>query len=253
MALIDCPECGAQVSEFAAKCNKCSFTLAKGNEIPKRNNVSVNSTSIKVNRKTILIIVIGFILAIGIYLTACYFIRYSKQKERIQQAQVEADQTKDMEKYKASLYENKHKENANTSESSQIETINQNDGINNENSINDVKETEAEIFYNVEEMPSFIGGKTEYNKFVAQNLKYPEEAISLSIEGVCSVKFIVETDGSITNIGILKGVEGNGVYGQVLDNEALRIVKLMPKWKPGKQNGKAVRVETSTPIKFVLK
>jgi len=83
-------------------------------------------------------------------------------------------------------------------------------------------------------------------KFIQTNIKRPEEAVKKGIKGTSYITFIVEPDGSVTNGKVLKGIPG----GQILDDEALRVVKLMPKWNPGKQDGKFVRVAFCLPIKF---
>ena len=99
----------------------------------------------------------------------------------------------------------------------------------------------------VEQMPEYPGGAPEMMKFVATNVKYPEEAYSKAIEGRVLVQFIIEKDGSISGTKVVKSVN------EALDAEALRVVENMPKWKPGKQNGKDVRVKYTIPITFRLK
>ena len=94
----------------------------------------------------------------------------------------------------------------------------------------------------VEEMPEFPGGYSAMSKFIAKNIQVPEYAMPL--EGIVYVRFIVDRDGSITNARILKGIHRD------YDNAAINVVKKMPKWKPGKQAGKAVRVQYEIPIKF---
>ena len=98
----------------------------------------------------------------------------------------------------------------------------------------------------VENMPEFPGGTPEMMKFLSTNVKYPEEAYSKGIEGRVMVKFIVEKDGSISNVKVVKSVS------EALDAEAVRVVESMPKWKPGKQNGQLVRVFYTIPITFRL-
>ncbi len=98
-----------------------------------------------------------------------------------------------------------------------------------------------------EEQPEFPGGMKALMTFIAQNVKYPAEARNAGVEGKAYVNFVVETDGSISNAKILQSA-GN-VY---LDNEALRVVNSMPKWKPGKVKGKAVPVKFTLPVNFCL-
>jgi TonB family protein len=98
----------------------------------------------------------------------------------------------------------------------------------------------------VEEMPSFSGGERALQQFLGRTIRYPVEAQQNGIMGKVFVKYIIEPDGSISNVRIEKGVH------PLLDAEASRVVKLMPKWKPGRQKGKAVRVFYTVPINFVI-
>jgi len=101
-------------------------------------------------------------------------------------------------------------------------------------------------FMFVEQMPEFPGGNDSLKGFINRTIKYPELAKESDPEGTIYVNFVVESDGSITNPIILRGI------GSGCDEEALRVIKLMPKWIPGKQNGKVVRVQYNLPIKFKL-
>jgi protein TonB len=104
---------------------------------------------------------------------------------------------------------------------------------------------EEEIFQIVEELPSFPNGEEARQRFLRENTVYPRPAIDMGVEGTVLLTFVVEKDGSITDIQILRGIP-------ILDEEAVRVTKKMPKWKPGKQAGKPVRVQYRMPIKFVL-
>ena len=106
---------------------------------------------------------------------------------------------------------------------------------------------EQEIFKIVEEMPSFPGGEQKLMKYVSDNVKYPQIARETGIQGRVFVNFVVEPDGSVSNVSVLRGIGGG------CDEEAMRVVKNMPKWKPGKQRGKAVRMQYMLPINFTLK
>lgn len=105
---------------------------------------------------------------------------------------------------------------------------------------------EEEIFQVVEEMPSFPGGMGELMKYLGSNIKYPPVAQENGIQGRVIIQFVVEKDGSVANPQVVKGVDPS------LDKEALRVVKSMPKWNPGKQRGKAVRVKYTVPVTFRL-
>jgi len=105
---------------------------------------------------------------------------------------------------------------------------------------------EAPIFEIVEELPGFKGGDAARQRYLRDNTVYPTSAMSMNIEGTVIVSFVVEPDGSISNVKILRGVVAS------LDEEAIRVTKSMPKWDPGKQRGKPVRARFNMPIKFVI-
>jgi protein TonB len=105
---------------------------------------------------------------------------------------------------------------------------------------------EQQIFLVVEEMPSYPGGEQEMYRFISQNIEYPRMAKESGISGRVFVTFVVEKDGSVTDVKVLRGIGGG------CDEEAIRVIKSMPKWKAGKQRGKAVRVQYRMPIKFTL-
>ena len=109
--------------------------------------------------------------------------------------------------------------------------------------------SDTSIYRTVDEVPSFPGGDSEMMKFIQKNVNYPQTEKEAGVSGTVVVTFVIEPDGSITNIKILKSVAG----GKGLDLEALRVVMLMPKWTPGKNKGRAVRVSFYLPINFRLK
>ena len=104
-----------------------------------------------------------------------------------------------------------------------------------------------DVFDVVEEMPQYPGGMQAMLSFLQENITYPKDAQEKKISGRVIVTFVVEKDGSISNVETVKSVFPS------LDEEAVRIVKAMPNWKPGKQNGKVVRVKYTLPISFSLK
>ena len=108
------------------------------------------------------------------------------------------------------------------------------------------KPKEDEIFVAVEQQAEFPGGMAALMKWLSNNIRYPEAAQQNDIQGRVIVKFVVEKDGSIGTATILKGVDKD------LDREALRVVKKMPKWQPGKNNGQAVRSYFNLPVTFKL-
>ena len=105
---------------------------------------------------------------------------------------------------------------------------------------------EQQIFQVVEEMPEFPGGMAECMKFLSKNIKYPPISAENGIQGRVIVQFVVNQDGSIVDPVVVRGVDSH------LDKEALRVIQMMPKWKPGKQRGKAVRVKYTVPVMFRL-
>ena len=108
------------------------------------------------------------------------------------------------------------------------------------------KPKEEEIFVAVEQQAEFPGGQAALMKWLSTNVRYPESAQQNDVQGRVIVKFVVEKDGSIGAATILKGVDKD------LDREALRVVKKMPKWQPGKNNGVAVRSYFNLPVTFRL-
>lgn len=112
--------------------------------------------------------------------------------------------------------------------------------------VDEEEHVEAEIFTIVEEQPSFPGGEAALMEFLAKNTVYPPMARESNIQGTVYVQFVVEPDGSVSNVKIMRGI------GAGCDEEAIRVVKNMPKWKPGKQRGKPVRVYFNLPFKFTL-
>ncbi|MDD3724648.1 MAG: energy transducer TonB, partial [Bacteroidales bacterium] len=108
------------------------------------------------------------------------------------------------------------------------------------------KQGEEEVFVMVEENASFPGGEKAMFKYISDNLQYPRLAIEKGIQGRVYVTFIVEKDGSITDIKVLRDI------GDGCGDEVVRLVKTMPKWKPAKQRGKTVRQQFNLPVMFSL-
>ncbi len=108
------------------------------------------------------------------------------------------------------------------------------------------EEEEPEIFFIVETMPEFPGGELGLRKYIATHVKYPNIARENGIEGKVYVRFCVTSKGTVEKVSIARGVD------PILDKEALRVVKALPKWKPGEQRGKKVNVWYTVPINFQL-
>jgi protein TonB len=141
------------------------------------------------------------------------------------------------------------------------------------------KPTGQEIYTIVDEAPQFPGGQDELNKFLMKNIKYPAMARECDCQGRVFVSFVIDKDGSVTDIQIARGAQKCGTTtcydaaknvvpcnspdkasetvdcdaSGMLDKEAFRVVKIMPKWVPGKQAGKPVRVQYNLPLKFTLR
>jgi protein TonB len=107
-----------------------------------------------------------------------------------------------------------------------------------------VSQTNQKVFDTVEQMPEYPGGMQAMIAFLQTNMKYPEDAAKQKVEGRVMVQFIVETDGSISDVHVAKQVFPS------LDAEAIRVVQAMPKWTPGKEKGNVVRVKYNLPIVF---
>lgn len=104
----------------------------------------------------------------------------------------------------------------------------------------------SKVFVAVEHEPEFVGGMEKFQEYIKGNLQYPPLALNDEVEGKVFIHFIVEKGGSLTDIKVVRGI-GNGC-----DEEAIRLMKKCPKWKPGIQNGRNVRVEYMVPITFTL-
>ena len=109
------------------------------------------------------------------------------------------------------------------------------------------EEAEEEVFFIVEVMPQFKGGgKEKFREYIQQNLNYPPIAAENGISGRVFVQFAVNARGEVVDVVVVRGVD------PALDKEAVRVIMSSPKWTPGKQRGKPVRVQFTFPIKFVL-
>ena len=117
-------------------------------------------------------------------------------------------------------------------------------GAKNDKEITD--DSDNQLFQVVEKMPEFTGGKQAMYKYISNNIKYPKQAKTENIQGKVFIEFIIEKDGKISNVKVKRGIGGG------CDEEALRVIRNMPNWIPGKQRGESVRVVYTIPIKFSL-
>lgn len=112
--------------------------------------------------------------------------------------------------------------------------------------LGDAPVDDNQVFTVVEQQPEFPGGTDALYKFIGKNMRYPESAKRMNVEGRVFVSFVIEKDGSVTDVQVMKGIH------QACDAEAIRVIKSIPAWKAGKQNGRPVRVRFSLPIQFKL-
>jgi len=136
-------------------------------------------------------------------------------------------------------YSDKESKNAETSPSGEMKNVKS-------RTMEEIETEEAEIFMIVEKMPEFPGGQAKLQAFLAENITFPASAKESGIQGSVYVSFIVRKDGRISDAKILRGIGGG------CDEEALRVVNKMPRWKPGTQRGKNVDVQFNLPIVFKL-
>lgn len=115
---------------------------------------------------------------------------------------------------------------------------------NNESAKSSTSKKKDDVYFVVEEMPEFPGGDEALRTYISNSVKYPDSAKKNGIQGKVYVTFVVDIDGTVTSTKIARGVDPS------LDKEALRVVKSLPKWKPGKEKGKAVKVSYTVPINF---
>jgi periplasmic protein TonB len=108
------------------------------------------------------------------------------------------------------------------------------------------EEIADEVFTIVEQYPAFVGGDIAFKRFIQINLKYPAQAIKMGIEGRVFVQFVVEKNGSLTEVSVLKGIGGG------CDEAAVKIIQKSAVWKPGKQRGRPVRVRMVVPLTFKI-
>ena len=110
----------------------------------------------------------------------------------------------------------------------------------------EAKVGENGVYQVCEEMPEFPGGMAECMKYLSKNVKYPEDCKKESVQGRVIAQFVVDKDGSIQDVKVVRGIHPS------LDKEAIRVIEGMPKWKPGKQDGKTVKVKYTIPVSFKL-
>jgi len=109
------------------------------------------------------------------------------------------------------------------------------------------EEVDNNVYTIIQKMPSFPGGEAAMMKYIAENIKYPPMAKEAGIKGTVFVTFVIDREGNVTSPQVMKGIGGG------CDEEALRVIKSMPKWSAGEQNGKKVLVKINVPIRFVLR
>jgi len=114
------------------------------------------------------------------------------------------------------------------------------------NSTYPTEDVEENVFLVVEDAPEYPGGLDSLMKYLRENITYPKDALEANIQGTVYVTFIVEANGSVSSVKVLRGIGGG------CDEEAVRVVKGMPDWKPGTQRGKPVRLQFTLPVRFII-
>lgn len=211
-----------------------------------------------VDRKNTTFFLVGMILSLGVVVSAFSYKQYEKQV-KVLQSDLEVDVEEEMSEVTRQQEkppppppppEIKIVEDEVEVEEDQPEIEEQD--IDQETEIEDIpvveeeKEDEDEIFVAVEDNPEFPGGQKALYQWLQNNLKYPQREKEVGIQGRVIVQFVVNKDGSITQVNAVKGPS------EGLKKEAERVIKQMPKWKPGKQRGKPVRVKYTIPVFFRL-
>ncbi len=202
-------------------------------------------------------LVAGFLTSLAIVLMAFEWTVYEKEKIKEQKLDLDLMQ---QEKVPPSQPE---KPKPKPKKTTQIEVVEEEEDIEDELNVSDMEIDESseidfdgaeeeenvkeeKVFSVVEEMPKFPGGKQKMFKYLGEHIQYPSKAKDAGVTGTVYVSFTVEKDGSITNVKVLRGI------GAGCDEEAKRVVRNMPNWKPGEQRGKKVRVNYKLPVKFQL-
>jgi protein TonB len=109
------------------------------------------------------------------------------------------------------------------------------------------KQPEASIVHIAEVMPKFPGGKSAMMRYLSNNIIYPDSSKENNVTGKVYVQFVIQTDGTVNNVSVLRGVNNE------IDNEAIRVINAMPKWKPGMHRGEVISAQMAIPIDFKLK
>lgn len=109
---------------------------------------------------------------------------------------------------------------------------------------------EGDVLIRVDQMPEFPGGENELLKYLGSNIKYPATAKDAGVMGTIYMSFVIDEKGDVSRISILRGLKGPGA--KECEDEAIRVVKGMPRWTPGQHDGKLVKVQYNLPIKFYL-
>ena len=127
------------------------------------------------------------------------------------------------------------------------ETKQSNPKIINQSETTKVEQSDEKVFTVVEQMPQYPGGEQALMEFIGKSVIYPDTALKAGIQGKVLISFVINKDGKVVNPKVEKGVNPS------LDQEALRVMGMMPEWTPGKQNGENVAVQYTIPINFALK
>ena len=193
---------------------------------------------------------LGLVISISIVILAFEWKSYDEKEEAMQLTQV-VQEVEEMVIQTRQEETPPPPEEPQQAETTEFEIVDDDQELKNEFSIETFENTgNAEVFIPkvevVEESASFPGGIQEMMNFIKNNLKYPQQARETGTQGKVFVSFVVEKDGSLTDVKVLRDI------GSGCGEEAVRVVKSMPKWKPAKQRGKPVRMQFNLPVAFTL-
>ena len=212
--------------------------------------------SIDVRKRRIFFLLAGFMVALGVVLSGLTWKRITIKKEQERQVKMNT-----MDQQMVQPNQPKKPKKKKPKQTTKVKEVEDKKKIEKDLTIGDLsvdedtefnfdsgedKPKEDKVFAIVEEQPSFPGGDGKMMEYIQEHIKYPRKAREMGTTGTVYVQFIVNKDGSITNVEVLKGI------GDGCDKEAKRVVRNMPKWDPGQQRGRSVRVSVKIPIRFSL-
>lgn len=212
--------------------------------------------NVDVEKRRPLFLTASFLVALGVVLAGLEWKNITVEKKSTQKLELNT-----MEEQMVQPTQPKKPPKKQPKKTEKVEVVEEEEDIENELTMSDMEidedsefnfeggeeqAKEDKVFMVVEDDPTFPGGQGKMMKYIQEHLEYPQMAREMDVQGTVHVSFVVQKDGSITDVKVLKGI------GSGCDKEAKRVVRNMPKWKPGKQRGRAVKVNVRIPIRFRL-